>query len=131
MLHQEAALLAAAFLQGAINEADRRKKKIKVKQRDGTWHLAVPPGRHATSQVPVAPGTWNCTWPGAWGLAKWHLVRHLAPGTWHLAPGTWHLAPSHDAVILPWHLGLGAGIIAECRICPAVATTIALCTCSS
>ena len=31
MLYQKAALLAAAFLQGAINEADRRKKKIKVK----------------------------------------------------------------------------------------------------
>ena len=74
-------------------------------QRDGTWHLAVPPGRHATSQVLVVPGTWNCTWPGAWDLAKWHLVRHLAPGTWHLAMmrsschGTpaWALASSRNA----------------------------------
>ena len=30
-LYQKAALLAAAFLQGAINEAGRRKKKITVK----------------------------------------------------------------------------------------------------
>ena len=93
----------------------------------------------------MAPGTWQCHLvdmrrPRCW----WHLAPGIAPGlapgtlqsgtwcgTWHLAPGTWHLAPGHDAVILPWHPGLGAGIIAECRICPAVATTIALCTCSS
>ena len=66
MLHQKAALLAAAFLQGAINEADRRKKKIKVKSCYGKQRC-----RCGTFRVDPRESSWwklahrGCVWdPG-------------------------------------------------------------------
>jgi len=67
MLHQEAALLAAAFLQGAINEADRRKKKIKVKSCCGKQRC-----RCGTFRV----DPWESSW---WKLAHRECV--WGPGT--------------------------------------------------
>ena len=67
MLHQEAALLAAAFLQGAINEADRRKKKIKVKSCCGKQRC-----RCGTFRV----DPWESSW---WKLAHRECV--WDPGT--------------------------------------------------